>query len=65
MVDKGLAWTDRRLCLMHRTTLFSARLRLREVLFLGVVSCSMLVGDGVITPPNSVLGALRLARIQL
>ena len=25
-----------------------------------ILSCSMLIGDGVVTPPNSVLGALRL-----
>jgi len=30
-----------------------------QVLVLGMLSCSMLVGDGVITPPNSVLGALK------
>ncbi|CAK8996634.1 Probable potassium transport system protein kup [Durusdinium trenchii] len=35
------------------------------VLFLGVVSCSMLVGDGVITPPNSVLGALNSPCLQV
>ncbi|CAE7492816.1 kup [Symbiodinium natans] len=30
----------------------------RVVFLLGVLSCSMLIGDGVVTPPNSVLGAL-------
>lgn len=30
----------------------------RMVLILGLLSCSMLIGDGVVTPPNSVLGAL-------
>jgi len=30
----------------------------RMVLLLGLLSCSMLIGDGVVTPPNSVLGAL-------
>lgn len=39
--------------------------RQRVVLVLGMLSCSMLVGDGVITPPNSVLGALNSPCLQV
>lgn len=41
------------------TMTFSYRGFMAQVLVLGMLSCSMLVGDGVITPPNSVLGALK------
>jgi len=37
----------------------------RTVIFLGMLSCSMLIGDGVITPPNSVLGALNTPVLTL
>lgn len=35
------------------------------IILLGMLSCSMLIGDGVITPPNSVLGALNSPVVEI